>query len=553
MREFMLKYILLMILAITSFGPMVPPALCEEKAASGPGFDSTEALIELLKAKKIITEEEAAKFMDRRRAAPDQDKKVIMIIPEEEQKALQEKITEEVLQKVQKDIQKVKEDLDYNTDDLLKRSRNAEKRVEELDKKVTEDVGKKLEKSSWAQRIRWGGDVRLRYEGDSFDENNALLLQPDDPTKLMNTREDRQRFRYRVRLGVKAVVMEKDPELNVGKVEAEVKLATGNEKDPVSTNDTLGDYYNKDGIVVDLAYLKWTYSPTEPVWGQMPEFTLTGGRLPNLWFSTDLVWDSDLNFEGLALGFKTNTLLSNPWTGFLTLGAFPLQEVELAAEDKWLYGVQAGVEYKKAMGLSARVGVAYYDFKNIVGEANDPLRPNEKDYTAPLYQQKGNTLFDIDPSAGIKTALASEFKELNLTAELDYDYWFPIHLTLLADYVKNLGFDRDEVVARTGVSSVSEETQGYQIGLKVGYPKPYAFGDWNLFLYYKHLEADAVVDAFTDSDFHLGGTNAKGWIFGGELGLHRNLSLKARWLTADEIEGPPLAIDVFQLDLNAKF
>jgi hypothetical protein len=62
-----------------------------------------------------------------------------------------------------------------------------------------------------------------------------------------------------------------------------------------------------------------------------------------------------------------------------------------------------------------------------------------------------------------------------------------------------------------------------------------------------------VVDAFTDPDFHLGGTNAKGWVLGTDLGLLKNTWLTVRWLTADEISGPPLAIDVLQVDVNARF
>jgi hypothetical protein len=62
-----------------------------------------------------------------------------------------------------------------------------------------------------------------------------------------------------------------------------------------------------------------------------------------------------------------------------------------------------------------------------------------------------------------------------------------------------------------------------------------------------------VLDAFTDSDFHLGGTNAKGWILGGKYGLLENTYISARYLSADEIEGPPLGIDVLQLDLVSEF
>jgi hypothetical protein len=62
-----------------------------------------------------------------------------------------------------------------------------------------------------------------------------------------------------------------------------------------------------------------------------------------------------------------------------------------------------------------------------------------------------------------------------------------------------------------------------------------------------------VLDAFTDSDFHLGGTNAKGWILGGSYGITDNTYVSARYMTADEIDGPTLGIDVVQVDLNTKF
>jgi len=89
----------------------------------------------------------------------------------------------------------------------------------------------------------------------------------------------------------------------------------------------------------------------------------------------------------------------------------------------------------------------------------------------------------------------------------------------------------------------------------VGYLKTLALGDWNLALSYRRLEADAVMDAFTDSDFHTGGTDCEGWILSGQLGLYKNLWLKARWLSANEIieENGQLAIDTLQVDLNVAF
>ncbi len=77
--------------------------------------------------------------------------------------------------------------------------------------------------------------------------------------------------------------------------------------------------------------------------------------------------------------------------------------------------------------------------------------------------------------------------------------------------------------------------------------------DWQVFGVYRYLEGDAVPDAFTDSDFHMGGTNTKGWILGGNYGLEHNTWLTLRYMAADEIDGPPLGIDVLQLDLNTRF
>jgi hypothetical protein len=326
-------------------------------------------------------------------------------------------------------------------------------------------------------------------------------------------------------------------------MDAVIRLASGSASNPVSTNSTMGDYMNKDAVLFDLAYLKWR-----------PEkwITLYGGRMPNPWFSSDLVWAKDLNFEGVAL--RTGSPQAESWMPFFTTGAFPLQQYDFSAHGKWLLAGQLGVDRKSQNGIGLKLGTAYYNFKNITGVLNDPNNPGATDWTAPGYQQKGNTLFNIssDPTT-YKTALASEFKELNVTGTLDIGFWDPVHIVFLGDYVKNLGFKKSDVAERTGQSDPARQIEGYQYGLSVGYPATTASGQWKVYFYKKRLGSDAVVDGFTDSDFHLGGTNAKGWILGTDVGLAKNTWLALRWMTADEISGPPLAIDVLQVDVNARF
>ncbi len=178
--------------------------------------------------------------------------------------------------------------------------------------------------------------------------------------------------------------------------------------------------------------------------------------------------------------------------------------------------------------------------------------------------QKGNSVFNVVTNGGTPLyGLASDYRELNLTASLDLTNFDPIHVVLDGDFVKNIGYDASDIRARTGGTAplvsgpigteFTPRTKGYQAKLTVGRQKIEKAGDWQVSGGYKYLERDAVVDGFTDSDFHLGGTDAKGWILGASYGLATNTWIRARWLSASEIDGPPLSIDVLQLDLNAKF
>ena len=132
-------------------------------------------------------------------------------------------------------------------------------------------------------------------------------------------------------------------------------------------------------------------------------------------------------------------------------------------------------------------------------------------------------------------------------------------MTLTADYVKNIGYDAKEIFKRTG-RKMDEETDGYQVRLDVG-QNSFSAGslvevkpnDWQVSLAYKRLEADSVLDGFTDSNFHLGGTDAKGWLLGGNYAIDKNAWVSARYFSTDTITGPTLGIDVFLLDFNAKF
>lgn len=401
----------------------------------------------------------------------------------------------------------------------------------------------------WLDRLKWEGDIRLRYQGDLFSERNAPeAVFQSIGQDIDNTLDDRQRERVRLRLGLNANV--------VSGVDVGVRIATGNTSDPVSTNQTLGNTGNKYSLVLDRAFLK--LAPLEAL-------TVSGGRIPNPFFGTDLVWDSDLGFEGVAATWRPWPDAERVWRPYVTAGVFPLQEIEENAgnttADKWLFGLQGGAEWTPSTKRRYKLGASYYRYENIAATLNPVPTTGLKDAVRPQSRQKGNSLFIFDSDAdNDNTAnendnlfgLASDFHIGNLSLVADFADFYPVHVVASFDWAHNFGFDRKEILARTG-QDVEPEIDGYQARLTIGHPKVNEFQKWQAFVGYRYLERDAVLDAFTDSDFHLGGTNAKGFFVGGSYGLYKNTWLSARWMSADEISGLPLSIDVLQLDLNAKF
>ncbi|MBI1397119.1 MAG: outer membrane receptor for ferric coprogen and ferric-rhodotorulic acid [Betaproteobacteria bacterium] len=395
----------------------------------------------------------------------------------------------------------------------------------------------------WMNRLTWEGDFRLRYQGDYYSSGNtdAVTYNAIEGTTLNNTRVDQSLWRLRLRLGLVAKVNER---LDVG-----VRIATGSTSNPVSTNQTMGNTGQPYSFNLDRAYLKWTPSP---------QWRVLAGRMANPWFwPTDLVWDEDLAFEGAAGTYRPR--FNAVTTGFVTAGVFPLQSASPTTltpdpQTKWLYGLQAGTTWEPLRDVSWRVGAGLFDFARVEGERNT-TGSNANDWTAPQFRQKGNTVFDINfglPGSTPLLALAPKYRILNLGSEVTLNRSERMTVALGADYVRNIGFDQGEIKARTGVD-VSGETSGYQAKLTVGQAAVRALNDWQVFIGYRYLERDAVLDAFTDSDFHLGGTNAKGYFIGAYYGLDKNAYLRARWLSANEISGPPLSIDVLQADFNVKF
>lgn len=438
----------------------------------------------------------------------------------------------------------------------------------DIKEEVTQDVMAQAKSAGWGvpgalpdwiKDVSVYGDARLRSERDLYASDNVKNLYLDfnavndaggiglaDEAALLNTTEDRTRLVGRVRAGIAA---------QLGNAfSVDVRLASGNARTPVSTNQTLGSYAGRWSFNVDKAAVLW--NPLNQARNREGE--LRFGRFDNPFMqSSELLWDSDVTFDGIAATYAMDLFGREPERMerglFFTVGAFPLQEVELSQDDKWLYAGQVGSQLPLGSQSLLRLTAGYFRYDNAVGVRNS-FDSTVFDFTAPQFLQKGNTLFDIrnDADGGTELfALAGEYEIASVGAALDLGFG-ATHVTLSGEYVKNIGWDAQDVLRRTGLL-LEERTAGYDFGVTVGRPTLSQLGDWRTSLSYRYLQRDAVLDAFADSDFHLGGTDAKGYQLGFDLGLSYGAWLRMRYITANEIDGLPLGIDVWQLDLNGKF
>ena len=459
---------------------------------------------------------------------------------------------------------------------------------------------------AWTKHFKLFADFRFRDENDLFSSKNDpgiidyATFNANGPTDItsftnpngipfLNTTADRlDRLSVRARLGVDATITDG--------VRFGLRLASGGDNGPVSTTQLLGGGFGKKDFWLDQAYLN--INPSHWIDANV-------GRMPNPFVHTDLVYDPDLNFDGAAISTATKRDNAKGISLFATEGIFPVGYIGNNFPDhgvdtsglpvgkrndhtKWLWGNQIGVNWN-TRNFDWRFATSYYDFASIQGQLSTlcPIYLGAKecstDYTRPAFMQKGNTLFlirqiAVNPSnpnpqpAPQFAGLAFKYKLINATSE----FTMPVgkyQLLFDFDYVHNLAYHWT-VACRYGLLSppitnveggnlnACDDRKGNSAVLKSGPDGWYVtttFGDtetrtpwaWNVSVGYKYLEPDAVPDAFTDSDFHLGGTNARGFIVGGSLGLFDNTWLTARWLSANEVYGPPMAIDVVQLDLNA--
>ncbi len=375
---------------------------------------------------------------------------------------------------------------------------------EEVKKEISQQRNTTL--PMWVQTLKFRGDVRLRYQYNN-NENNTYT---------------QHRGRYRLRFFVDAKVNEK--------VYTGFGFASGSSVDPRSTNQTFDGNFSKKSLWIDYVFAEYNAND----W-----LAFTAGRNKNpLWLTNDMLWDTDINPEGISA--RLTAPVNYNWQVFGNAGYFALSELAGDPQDSGLLFAQPGVSWRDNAGVyDFKAGAAVYGFNHVKSHPVFANRPSGTEY------QTANTVAGGKYKYGYNSIIP-EF-------EINANILSPVPLPLLGYFGYNITYAGifGNYIQNT---QHSVDNKGWIAGFKLGQRKVEDAGQWQLGWSLRQLEKDAWLDTYPDSDFYGGSTNVKGQKTQLAVGLMRDFAVNLAWFDARPISnGARKRERLFQTDINLKF
>jgi hypothetical protein len=420
------------------------------------------------------------------------------------------------------------------------------------------------------------GDLRLRYEyrGGRLPSNDQ-----DHP----NDWQERERERYRLRLGLRGTLLD-DWFFGV-RLETSASARSSNVTFGADTSTSSpggGGPFAKgdDGIFVGQAYGGYK---------GFPGFTFTGGRMPNPFVRTLMVWDDDINPEGLA----------EQWKHTFTIGGGTTAPASYGKDGKAV--TPAPTEPLVKIDVFANFGQFVYDDANptnpigprptteqpIGGETQDTPLANafmlgwqvgaKFDFPKKVYFQLAPTLYNytgngntfnvhfsgdppIDGEPQNQTGINS-LLVFDIPAEIGWKVG-KIPMRLFGDFATN--FDADDRATAAGHPDKGGDRYAYQIGLGIGQLKKKH--DWQVEAWWQHQDQYALDPNLVDTEMFDTKLNLEGVAVRAGYMLADAVFFNVTWAYAWRIDdsigtggGGDISINpmdqyqIFQADLNFKF
>jgi len=459
---------------------------------------------------------------------------------------------------------------------ILSEKEAAQIQEENAKQEQTGDANK-IKLSSAVSELKIYGDIRERYQ---YDEVQSQFQAPNAKGKTVFSHGNQEsRWRFRLRL---------DADFKLGEQWfGGVELATNSAND--SSMQTYGGEFGKYSIYISKAYLG--YKPADWI-------TFEIGKFSNPFYTTDLLWDPDINPDGVyeqiqfhklfasgssapaASGYskdgknvKEVAPLESPWELTLVAGQlFYNDNVEGGAKtnpttptdpgttdsdthnDAYVFETQLIASYK-THGVKFTIAPAWFV------------------ESAGALSTVGNSVSFVD-SAAVSGA-SRKFNTLLLPGDISFQiagiktklYWDAAYNFEGAGRYNSI-YELDKVLNANGHalnSHSSHDNLAWLAGIQLG--QNAKAGDLSLLANWRQTGIASVDPNLNDSDFALGYLNTQGYKVGLAYNLTNFAVFQVTWYqawnlrknliggeaTGDNAVANANSVKVLQVDLNVKF
>lgn len=337
------------------------------------------------------------------------------------------------------------------------------------------------------------GDIRVRHE-TRWATDNAT---GNDYT--------RNRERYKITLGVKT-------DADKGRWYSDLALAMGAEGR--SDNATFGGSSAPVAVTNGNAPKETVFVKRAMVGFKATDWlALEAGRIANPLYTTQMVWDADLTFDGAAA--KMNFM--NGDTKFFVTGAATqykgddkqYSNTSATASANNVFMAQAGFETPLTDAAKAKAGITFYKYGS--NKAGGTFKAG---------------LANAALGAGVNGTVygTNNLDIIEVPAELSYKLSSTASIKAFGDWVINTDAN-GRATAAGDTSSAKDDDTAWLLGLayKNQAGKKAAAGDYNAKIWYQETGLYALDPNAVDSDFFDSKINVKGTVF------------KAEYLAADNV------------------
>ncbi|MEI6872926.1 MAG: putative porin [Verrucomicrobiota bacterium] len=408
----------------------------------------------------------------------------------------------------------------------------------------------KMNLSSSVKELKLSGDIRMRYQY----QNEAAVASSGVQPAAGN--ED-HKTRYRLRLRVNADYKLADDFFAGFGLQTEQKSDSGNQTmsggNGTTTTGTsaAGDYFQNYSIYINKAFIGWN---------GIPGVTVIAGKQANPLYTTDLVWDADINPTGISERFDLHKFLNlGPLELSLVGGQFVVADSDEGKNqsgkgnrDAIVYHTQLIASAKIADDVKLTVAPGFYTANGGAaigdggGEYNSSKWAGVSGAPAASEQLRGLKVYTAPGDVSFKIAGKPVKFQWDLAWNADAESRTSLYNT----------------TART-VSQSDRDSLAYLLGFQIGENKKK--GDWSLLANYRQVGLSAIDPNINDSDWSLSYTNMAGFKVGFFYNLGDATTIGSSFYSANNLRsdlggfsaaGPGSqanAVQVLQVDLSVKF